>query len=93
MFKTEREWGRRERGYAWILYDGMHPAFTCLAGVGSTNVCIECIGQFTNFVCSSRTRKRVRLAHTKSVNSPLQSTQHYLCEPTPTRQAKAEYIP
>ncbi len=35
--------------------------------------CMECIGQFPTFVCSSRTRERVRLAHTKMENSPLQS--------------------
>ncbi len=49
---------------------------------GSTKVCIECIGQFTGFVCSSRTRKRVRLVHTKPANCPLQSTQHSLCDPS-----------
>ncbi len=45
-----------------------------------TKVCIECIGQFFVFVCPSRTRKRVRLVHTKTKNCPLQSTQHSLCE-------------
>ena len=47
---------------------------------GSTKVCIECIGQSAKFVCSSRTRERVRLAHTNFTDCPLQSTQHYLCE-------------
>ena len=44
---------------------------------GASNVCIECIGQCTKFVCSNRTRKRVRLAHTNFAHCPLQSTQHY----------------
>ncbi len=44
---------------------------------GGTNVCIECIGHSAAFVCSSRTRGRVRLAHTKTAECPLQSTQHY----------------
>lgn len=41
---------------------------------------MKCIGQFTTFVCPSRTRRRVRLVHTKIVNSPLQFTQRCLCE-------------
>ncbi len=53
------------------------------SGLVSTNVCMKCIGQSVKFVCSSRTHKCVRLAHTNFTDCPLQFTQHYLCETRP----------